>query len=399
MANNVYIGSRYVPKFDGDYDNTKSYEPLTIVNYGGSSYTSKRQVPAGTLPTDSNYWAESGNYNGMISALDARVTAAENAITNLQNYGDLTEIFVNKHFAVFGDSISSGDSGIGFTPWVNMFSDFVSQFGSDVVNYAVGGDTIALCNTRVTAVQSQLNNYDSIVLFIGTNDVNNDWASVQTAVKALATTFANNFNGKLFVVTPVHAGSTREEGIYLVGLSMIADCLAVNFKATCHNAIIVDGFGFGAFELADTVHPTTAGSRQIYLSILQTICGRNEQYDSHNVFYKNISITADDVTFYNAQIVPISETALLFSANGTFTATGTSAFKNATIGNGKELLSNPYKGPNIPIDLVETGNNPTSATAHLYYNGTDAYFIYGGTTASQTYDFNINYVLEYNSAF
>ena len=78
MANNVYIGARYVPKFDGDYDATKVYEPLTIVMYNGSSYTSKRTVLAGILPTNTDYWANTGNLNGMITAL-------QNAINNINN--------------------------------------------------------------------------------------------------------------------------------------------------------------------------------------------------------------------------------------------------------------------------------------------------------------------------
>ena len=75
-----YIGARYVPKFDGDYDATKTYEPLTVVNYNGSSYTSKKIVPAGILPTNSDYWAETGLYNGQIAALSERVDNIENGI-------------------------------------------------------------------------------------------------------------------------------------------------------------------------------------------------------------------------------------------------------------------------------------------------------------------------------
>ena len=43
-----YKGMRYVPIFDGDWDNTKDYDPLVIVSYQGNSYTSRTFVPAGT---------------------------------------------------------------------------------------------------------------------------------------------------------------------------------------------------------------------------------------------------------------------------------------------------------------------------------------------------------------
>lgn len=73
MANNVYIGMRYVPIFVGDWDNTKSYESLMIVQYGNNTYTSKRPVPVGVLPTDTTYWALTGNYNGQISNLQQQI--------------------------------------------------------------------------------------------------------------------------------------------------------------------------------------------------------------------------------------------------------------------------------------------------------------------------------------
>lgn len=73
MPNNVYIGSRYVPIFDGIWNNTKSYEALTIVEYGNNTYTSKKPVPVGTLPTNTSYWALTGNYNGQISNLQSQV--------------------------------------------------------------------------------------------------------------------------------------------------------------------------------------------------------------------------------------------------------------------------------------------------------------------------------------
>ena len=63
-----YIGARYVPMFANpvEWDNQRTFEPLTIVTYMGASYTSKKQVPAGIKPTDINYWACTGNYNAQV---------------------------------------------------------------------------------------------------------------------------------------------------------------------------------------------------------------------------------------------------------------------------------------------------------------------------------------------
>ena len=83
------IGARYVPLFSEpiDWDNTKTYEPLTIVYYGGNSYTSKQAVPKGIDITNTDYWALTGNYNAQIEqyrkevqVYDGRITANAQAI-------------------------------------------------------------------------------------------------------------------------------------------------------------------------------------------------------------------------------------------------------------------------------------------------------------------------------
>ena len=85
------IGARYVPLFSEpiDWDNTKTYEPLTIVYYGGNSYTSKQAVPKGIDITNNDYWALTGNYNAQIEqyrkevqTYDSRITANGTAIAN-----------------------------------------------------------------------------------------------------------------------------------------------------------------------------------------------------------------------------------------------------------------------------------------------------------------------------
>lgn len=68
MANLQYIGARYVPVFADpiEWQENRSYEPLTIVTYLNSSYTSKKDVPAGVNPSNAEYWANTGNYNAQI---------------------------------------------------------------------------------------------------------------------------------------------------------------------------------------------------------------------------------------------------------------------------------------------------------------------------------------------
>lgn len=74
MATRQYIGARYVPIIMGDWDASQEYEPLSVVLYNGSSYTTKRQTPAGTLPTNTIYWALTGNYNAQIDQFSVQFT-------------------------------------------------------------------------------------------------------------------------------------------------------------------------------------------------------------------------------------------------------------------------------------------------------------------------------------
>lgn len=65
-VNRQYIGARYVPLFDGEWDNTKEYEPLTVVSHNGNSYTSRSFVPTGVDIANERYWALTGNYNAQV---------------------------------------------------------------------------------------------------------------------------------------------------------------------------------------------------------------------------------------------------------------------------------------------------------------------------------------------
>ena len=67
-----YIGARYVPIFGRkgedsiEWDNSASYEPLTIVLYQGNSYTSRQYVPTGVDILNQEFWANTGNYNAQV---------------------------------------------------------------------------------------------------------------------------------------------------------------------------------------------------------------------------------------------------------------------------------------------------------------------------------------------
>ena len=68
MSVREFVGARYVPIIAGEWDSTKTYEPLMVVTYQGASYTSRQYVPAGIEITDEKFWVLSANYNAQVEA-------------------------------------------------------------------------------------------------------------------------------------------------------------------------------------------------------------------------------------------------------------------------------------------------------------------------------------------
>lgn len=65
-SKNIYKGHRYVPLIMGVWDVTKEYEGLSVVQWEGDSFTSKKKVPVGTPILNEEFWVVTGNYNAQI---------------------------------------------------------------------------------------------------------------------------------------------------------------------------------------------------------------------------------------------------------------------------------------------------------------------------------------------
>lgn len=97
MTVREYVGARYVPLFMGTWNINNTYEPLSIVEYQGNSYTSRQYVPANVSIDDERFWAATGNYNAQIEAyraevqqFDSRITGNANDIATINSDGWVT---------------------------------------------------------------------------------------------------------------------------------------------------------------------------------------------------------------------------------------------------------------------------------------------------------------------
>lgn len=105
MSTRQYIGARYVPLFAGDWDATQAYEPLTIVNYLNSSYTSRKAVPVGIVPTNNEYWALTGNFNAQVESYRQEVADMQDELEDyISDNNNMKMTIENAEIALLGDS-------------------------------------------------------------------------------------------------------------------------------------------------------------------------------------------------------------------------------------------------------------------------------------------------------
>lgn len=196
---NTYVGARYVPLYDGEWDATKKYEPLTVVQFEGRSYTSKTFVAAGIPVTNANFWALSGEYNGQVGQLQEQVNEIQtnldsltadiaedvgnlqtninqvaNNVTNLQttvnNNANKERLITNSHLLagkrvyLIGDSITAGND------WSNTLKNWLQNTGGTLNNASISGaSVVGMWNEVISKLTSFP--YDVFILQGGINDL------------------------------------------------------------------------------------------------------------------------------------------------------------------------------------------------------------------------------------
>ena len=254
MATRQYIGARYVPIFMGTWDNQTVYEPLSIVLYMNGSYTSKKAVPSGTLPTNTEYWALTGNYNGQIEEYRQEVSGLSDDLTALSgtvddiaddvsglsddisgvssdlesfesatndNIDDLEDAISynapsnlrGKKVLMIGDSYATGSQGIAGQGWcyyldaylgcdatiaANSGAGFVDTGSTGEYNGMAFGDMLTHEANKLTAAQRA--EYRAVICCGGINDYN-EATSPNNAVISFVTNARTYYpNARIFVL-------------------------------------------------------------------------------------------------------------------------------------------------------------------------------------------------------
>ena len=328
-----YIGARYVPLFadPAEWNNQRTYEPLTIVIHNGNSYTSRQYVPIGIDINNTDFWALTGNYNAQVDAyrkevaqFDARINDVQTqATTNKQDIANLNttlnqdianlntkiqtiqnttvQTIQNTPIVFIGDSTTQGygATDIGQDRWATLICNY---FHAEQHNYAVGGSGFTVngqsekgrfdLQAQTAANDNRFDHTKVRLIFIsgGVND--NKTAPDSTAktnAKICLTTLRNAFpNAK--IMTIIGVSGNLEYGKHSLGAIGIIERIPYYRDMIQYmqqqNCATIDGWRLTStnitMQATDCVHPNTKGHAYIAGQILNTLSGGAITYEDSN---------------------------------------------------------------------------------------------------------------------
>ena len=219
MAVTQYIGARYVPLLADplEWDNTRSYEPLTIVTYQGDSYTSRQYVPVGMSISNESYWAQTGNYDGQVEAYRQETQRVSDALSSVESTAGTAASDAESALAKIGTGFDSTDTvraavdglsgkiGTGFdsTDTVRAAVDGISsEIGTLPAGVTDIGSELGSLVGDIDAIETTLTGFDA------THQVK---AYVDTAIASVETQLTKHavFIGDSFSTTTFVSSSNR----------------------------------------------------------------------------------------------------------------------------------------------------------------------------------------------
>lgn len=322
MAVRQYIGARYVPLYDGTWNATKNYEPLTIVDdANGNSYTSRRDVPAGTALSDRTYWIQTSSFSGAIEQLRRDVTDLEAEDVAINQRADqltnrVTKLEQPRKWFMIWDSYGTRTNAAGKTT-----TQILGEWGVDRFGLATGGASFAGA-TNFTDMLSQYVGDKSLVTDIlvcgGANDNRFSYDEVLAAIGSFCTAARAQFVNARIHIAPIGVimnDSVEANAVlkmmpraYVAG-AIKNHCMIVdNAQYILRNTLLLE---------SDLIHPNSAGVDAIAGQIFSYINGGGVEVD----YRLQATITLSEGVSYESGAVPCN----MHRHNGTVTLQGTNA--------------------------------------------------------------------------
>lgn len=269
-----YIGARYVPLFADplEWNANNEYEPLTIVLHQGNSFTSRQFVPRGIDISNTEFWANTGNYNAQIeqyrqevATFDGRITENANAIEGVNNTlkiesGKITALQGvvnngNRKFLWIGDSFSSDTHANEWSP-VTM----LQKRGWNIDNQAFDGAgfvgvAAASHKTFIKQLQAPTDKtvYTDVVVYGGNNDQEITISAVVNAIKDFAKYFNANYpNANLWFFTDNTPNINYETRLYQYIYAMESTCKRVRIFSNVNAVQLCTG----GYQSSTNMHPS-----------------------------------------------------------------------------------------------------------------------------------------------
>lgn len=280
--NNIYVGNRYVPIFANpvEWDNLRSYEPLTIVTYQGTSYTSKKQVPVGTALNNTEYWVVTGNYNEQVEHYRQEV---EEVINDVNELDEKVTIRTNEHrkYIFIGSSYNmemySGGwasfvkSALGLTEGTDAWTS--AQSGGGFIRYGSYQTQLATITNGLT--QKQKEEMTDIV-FVG--DINDGLdvhspSEVSTAISEIESYISSNYpNAKTWILLGEWAFSNDTIRVNASRIYQLIHYYAKNsIVKNCFTNFLIP-----TLLNTDMVHPTSSGQELLAKNIVNILNSGDE---------------------------------------------------------------------------------------------------------------------------
>lgn len=154
---NTYVGARYVPIIDGEWDRTKKYEPLIIVTNNGDSYTSKTYVPIGIDITNTNYWVKTGDYNAQVAHYTELAQDTRNKLDKIGFIVEPSGDFSGKTDKQNIQNALNNYHNVQLTKGAYYINDSIVVIGNDILKGIDAVNTIIYVTSDISAIKGKEN--------------------------------------------------------------------------------------------------------------------------------------------------------------------------------------------------------------------------------------------------